>query len=49
MWSELSNRFRTPSTAALAIDAMLAITTSVLASVFVFAAVLPPLGSVLVG
>lgn len=44
-----TNQFGAPSTAALVIDTVVAISTTVLATVFVFAAVLPPVASALIG
>jgi hypothetical protein len=45
MWSKVTDGL----SAALFIDASLAISTAVLGTVFVFAAVLPPITSALVG
>jgi hypothetical protein len=49
MRSRFTSQFGAPSRAALFIDAVVAIITSMLATVFVFAAMLPQAGSALVG
>jgi hypothetical protein len=49
MWSKFANEFGTPCPAALAIDSMVAISTTMLAVVFIFAVSLPPIGSALIG
>ena len=46
MWSKFTNWFETP---ALAIDGLVTIGTTILATVFVLAAVLPPAASALMG
>ena len=49
MRSKSTNHFETPSTVILAIEAVVSIGTAMLASVFVVAAVLPHVGSALIG
>jgi len=49
MRSKFTNQFETPSTVAQAIEAVVVIGTTMLASVFVFAAALPQVGFALIG
>jgi hypothetical protein len=49
MRSKFTNQFGTPYIAALAIDSVVAISTTMLAVVFILVTVLPPIGSVLIG
>ena len=49
MRSKFTNQFGAPSSAALVIDTAVAISTTMLATLFVFAAVLRPVASALIG
>ena len=49
MRSNFTNQSRTSSTAVRAIDALVAISTTMLAGLFILAVVLPPVASALVG
>jgi hypothetical protein len=46
MWSTFANQFETP---AMAIDAVVTFSATILATVFVFTVVLPPVASSLIG
>jgi hypothetical protein len=46
MWSIFTNQFETP---AMVVDAVVTISATILASVFIIAVVLPPVASSLVG
>lgn len=48
MWYKIASQF-TPSAAGLTLEAVVAMTTGILAATFVFATVLPPVQAALIG